>query len=284
MKEKGQITLREPVLWKDFTAGYISGLANILSGQPFDICKVRMQTLGSGSLKETFRNIVKNEGFLKLWAGSTSPLILYGLCNSIIFAVNEKSKHYFRTLRGKDQLGIFDFMVSGSAAGVANSFISSPMEHIRIQMQVDKEGRYKNSFDVASDIYKKFGLKGIFRGFYATFFRELVLFGAYFGTYEFLKQKFEKPNKWLLMSFGGLAGISGWTSAYIIDSVKSKIQADRLDKPQFSNIKSLLRVLTFKELSKGFSACLYRAYPVNCITFVTFEIAADKLYSSTLAK
>lgn len=34
--------IHEPVFWKDLAAGYISGVANVLSGQPFDICKVRI--------------------------------------------------------------------------------------------------------------------------------------------------------------------------------------------------------------------------------------------------
>lgn len=31
---------------KTLAAGYISGVANVLSGQPFDICKVRVQQSG----------------------------------------------------------------------------------------------------------------------------------------------------------------------------------------------------------------------------------------------
>lgn len=37
-----------------FYSGYIGGIANILSGQPFDICKVRIQTTGQGNLLSHF--------------------------------------------------------------------------------------------------------------------------------------------------------------------------------------------------------------------------------------
>ena len=109
MSNEQKMAKHQPVFWKDFTAGYISGVANILSGQPFDICKIRMQSQGTGSLSTTFQNIVKNEGVLSLWKGSLFPLLGFGLCNSIVFAVNEKVKYYFRQKSGSDKLSYPQF-------------------------------------------------------------------------------------------------------------------------------------------------------------------------------
>lgn len=88
--------IRENHFFKDLLAGYISGVANILSGQPFDICKVRIQSSGEGTLLSTLTNIIKHEGVLTLWKGSLFPLLGFGACNSILFAVNEKVKKDFR--------------------------------------------------------------------------------------------------------------------------------------------------------------------------------------------
>lgn len=90
--------IREPVFYKDLIAGYISGVANILVGQPFDICKVRIQSTGQGSFSSTFTNIVRLEGATTLWKGSLFPLIGFGACNSIVFAMNENLKNQFRGL------------------------------------------------------------------------------------------------------------------------------------------------------------------------------------------
>jgi solute carrier family 25 carnitine/acylcarnitine transporter 20/29 len=79
-----------------------------------------------------FAQIVKEEGILSLWKGSLFPLLGFGLCSSILFSVNESSKKYFKSSTGK--LGLKDYFISGGLAGIANSIISSPMEHIRIRM------------------------------------------------------------------------------------------------------------------------------------------------------
>lgn len=281
MSKKEGKEVRMPVFWKDFVAGYVSGVANILAGQPFDICKVRMQTLRTGSLAQTFKSLVREEGVFKLWAGSTFPIIFFGICNSVVFATNEKCKHYFRQTNKSDTLAISQLVASGSLAGAANSLISAPMEHIRIRMQIDKQKAYKSSFDALRQIHSSFGLKGVFKGFKITLVRELFLYGAYFGSYEYIKQKFDRPSKWMLMSFGGVAGIAAWVAAYFLDSIKSKIQADSLAKPQFRTLGDLRPLLNFRDLSRGFSACIYRAYPVNCITFLVFEVAADQIYAHT---
>lgn len=270
--------VRVPIFWKDFLAGYISGVANILSGQPFDICKVRMATMNTGSLVKTFQAIVKDEGLLKLWSGSTFPLIFYGICNSIVFAVNEKSKYFFRRQNKSIDLRYEQFWISGALAGVANAPISAPMEHIRIRLQTDKTGKYSGSFDAAWKIFQEHGLRGIYKGFLITLLREFVLYGFYFSTYEILKQKFNTDNGFVLMSIGGLGGMSGWCSAFLIDNLKSRIQTDHFVNPRYHSWQTIRPVLTWAQLSKGFTAGFFRSYPVNCITFITYELAADLIY------
>lgn len=45
------------------------------------------------------KSIVKEEGVLTLWKGSLFPLICFGMCNSICFAVNEHFKYEFKKWR-----------------------------------------------------------------------------------------------------------------------------------------------------------------------------------------
>jgi solute carrier family 25 carnitine/acylcarnitine transporter 20/29 len=282
MSEKTEST-SQPVFWKDFTAGYISGIANILSGQPFDICKIRMQSQGTGSLVATFNSIVKNEGLLSLWKGSLFPLVGFGLCNSIAFSVNEKSKYFFKQMTGSNNLHLGFYMLSGSFAGVANSVISSPMEHIRIRMQIQtKEFKlYNGSIDCFTKILAEHGLRGLYKGFALTVLREFCLYGCYFGAYEGLKQWGGRADSLWLMTIGGLAGMSGWMGGCLIDNLKSKVQTDSFENPKYKNFQELRKVMTFKEMSKGFSAGMIRAFPVNAITFFTFELAMKGLYKQS---
>ena len=158
------------------------------------------------------------------------------------------------------------------------------MEHVRIRVQVDKEKKYTGCFDASYKIYSAHGLKGLYRGMGITMLREFILYGSYFSAYELIKQNFQSDNKLFLMSIGGIGGISGWCSAFLIDNIKTKIQTDNFVNPKYPTYKSLRPVLTWAELSKGFSAGFIRAYPVNCITFVTYEIACDAIYNDKKKK
>ncbi len=109
------------MFWKDLLAGYISGIANICAGQPFDITKVRIQSQGvKDNFVKVMMNIAKNEGLFALWKGSLFPLICFGACNSICFAVNESSKHFLRNRhKNSTKLTFVDYYLAGGLAGMA---------------------------------------------------------------------------------------------------------------------------------------------------------------------
>ncbi len=286
MSEQIQKPKRTPVFWKDLMAGYISGVANICVGQPFDICKVRIQSAGGGSFPALLKQIIKEEGVFTLWKGSLFPLLCFGLANSICFAVNEHFKHFFKTRHASNELGFIDYYLSGGIAGIANSVVSSPMEHIRIRMQIQKDGVekiYKNSIDCAKKIYRKHGLfRGIYKGYLITVYREFFLYSAYFAWYELCKKQQAEPSFiWLLIS-GGVGGTGGWIGGFLIDNIKSRIQTDDFKKPKFKSLLNVHRQLGVKDVVKGFTPGFIRAFPVNAVTFTVFEIACMFLYKDPL--
>lgn len=65
--------------------------------------------------------------------------------------------------------------------------------------------------------------------------RDFFLYGAYFATYEKLKEKVQNPNKFHQLLFGGIAGINGWIFGYAFDNIKTRIQSDSLESSKNSN-------------------------------------------------
>jgi len=178
---------------KDLTAGTAGGIAQVLVGQPFDIVKVRMQTSAKGTYRgmlDCAGGILKNEGPLAFYKGTLSPLLGIGLCVSIQFGVLEYTKRFFtsRNARaGQDAalLGCSQLLVAGSLAGLGNGFVSGPVEHIRIRMQIQSNTNpvYRGPFDAVKKIASKYGIRGIYKGQGVTFLREAIGYGAYFWTY-----------------------------------------------------------------------------------------------------
>lgn len=50
-------------------------------------------------------------------------------------------------------------------------------------MQLDKDFKYKASADCAKEIIRTQGIKGLFKGGYATAFREVFGYSAQFAAY-----------------------------------------------------------------------------------------------------
>jgi solute carrier family 25 (mitochondrial carnitine/acylcarnitine transporter), member 20/29 len=80
--------------------------------------------------------ILRNEGPLAFYKGTLAPLMGIGACVSIQFGALETAKRFFlrrNQTQGRNALSNVQLAMSGSVAGVANGFVSGPVEHIRIR-------------------------------------------------------------------------------------------------------------------------------------------------------
>lgn len=146
-------------------------------------------------------------------------------------------KKQFRVYRKQNSNTLSDNFISGGIAGIANSIISSPMEHIRIRMQTQKTVKiYNGSVDCARQILAKHGIQGLYKGFLITIYREFFLYAAYFLAYAKVKSLQENPSKSWLMVSGGVAGISGWMGGCLLDNIKSRIQSDSFVDPKYPSL------------------------------------------------
>ncbi|KAJ2803215.1 Mitochondrial carrier protein ymc2 [Coemansia guatemalensis] len=286
---------------KDCVAGSVGGIAQVLAGQPFDTVKVRLQTqpdIYKGTM-DAVRKTVQNDGFGGFYKGTTTPLVGVGLCVSVQFLVVEQMKRYFGRLNNTPSnqapmLTPTQLYISGAAAGVANSVISGPVEHVRVRLQVQTSGaaaQYKGPIDCIRKIYRSFGTAGIYKGQVPTIIRELNGFGMYFLAYEALVQrKMAETGKArseissvLVCLYGAAAGFAMWLTSYPIDVVKSKMQTDGFagSSQKYSGSIDCIRKTFEKEGLRGFfrgiSPCLLRAAPANAATFIGFEMAIRAL-------
>ncbi|CAG8762435.1 6884_t:CDS:2, partial [Dentiscutata erythropus] len=301
---------------KECASGTVGGITQVLVGQPFNTVKVRLQTQpipipGQPPLYSSMLDCVRKtskEGFSAFYKGTTMPLVGIGACVSIQFAVLEHMKRYFNKVNERNGnknslLTNSQFFMSGAAAGIANSVISGPVEHIRTRLQVQitptqsnssakKSMLYSGPIDCIKKIYSSHGIRGIYKGQMMTMVREFHGYGTYFFLYEFLKRSDgygKNPRgieSWKSYLFGALAGYGMWLIIYPLDIVKSKIQTDGFT-PQTRKYKGALdcfsRTYRYEGLRgffKGFGTVMLRAGPVNASTFMAYELAMkgfDKL-------
>lgn len=276
-------------VFKDLLAGTAGGIAQVLVGQPFDTTKVRLQISSTPTTAtDIVRNLLKNEGALAFYKGTLTPLIGVGACVSIQFGVNEAMKRLFRSLNSDSSatLSLPQYYTCGLVGGIANSFLASPIEHIRIRLQTQTGAGTTATYKGPIDCIKKLRSQGgLMRGLAPTVFREGHGCGTYFLIYEALvaseiNKGIERKDisTWKLCGFGAVAGTGLWLAIYPLDVVKSVMQTDNLNNPRFGNsIRSVARKILAEggasAFFKGFGPTMMRAAPANGATFATFELA-----------
>ncbi|RSL76229.1 hypothetical protein CEP51_010143 [Fusarium floridanum] len=238
---------------KNIVAGTMGGVAQVMIGQPFDIVKVRLQASGGNALTVT-GNIWRREGPLAFYKRNTDGT-----------------------------LSLAQFYLAGGAAGLSNSVLSGPIEHVRIRLQTQPHGSnrlYAGPTDCVRKIWKHSGIRGLYRGQVVTILREFHGFGIWFASYEGLIQKVMKQDQtprseipsWKFALCGGIAGELIWLLTYPFDMIKSKMQTDGFGvERRYKNMREAFRVTLevggVAGLFKGIGPTLLRAMPVSAGTF-----------------
>jgi solute carrier family 25 carnitine/acylcarnitine transporter 20/29 len=139
--EEANVGLNETT--KDLFSGAVGGIAQVLIGQPFDIIKVRLQTTSDyKGAADAATQILKKEGPSAFYKGTLTPLIGIGACVSVQFGAYNYARRAFESQNattGK-AMGYGQYYLAGAFAGLSNTFLSSPIEHIRIRLQTQPHG------------------------------------------------------------------------------------------------------------------------------------------------
>lgn len=193
------------------------------------------------------------------------------LVNAIIFGV------YGNIQRNSSHPeSIKSHFLAGSAAGLAQSVVCSPMELIKTRLQLQSQNTKNKQFSGAlhclRHIFKTEGFRGVYRGMGITALRDLPGFSSYFVSYEMLIKATPNPGNFYLFMAGGLAGVISWILTVPIDVIKSRLQADGMgEKNQYTGIRDCFRQ-SYKDeglafLTRGMCSTLLRAFFINAACF-----------------
>lgn len=85
----------------------------------------------------------------------------------------------------------------------------TPLELLKCQQQMAEE-KFISLSERAGYIVRQMGLRGLYRGFWVTFNRDILSYGSYFLTFFAIKDYLQDNNKLShinIMLAGGLAGM-----------------------------------------------------------------------------
>jgi solute carrier family 25 carnitine/acylcarnitine transporter 20/29 len=268
-----------PIKMHPFLAGTISGVATVLSQQPFDNIKIQIQVdpLKCPTIPKATLTILKSDGVRGFFKGIVPPLVSVGAVTAISFGIYQNSLEWLE--KNNKMPFLVNSFNAGAFVGVTTSFITSPTELLKTKLQIQDATSilYKGNWECLKQIFRMEGYRGVFKGFWITAVREFLGYGSWFATYEGLKQVWGDRDLALIMA-GGSAGVISWFAIYPIDTVKSRMQA----MPIYPNVgwnKFKTTWECFKTTWKTNPRDFYRgvlitsigAFPVNALTFLVYE-------------
>ncbi|KAI9779977.1 MAG: hypothetical protein M1816_003292 [Peltula sp. TS41687] len=156
----------------DFWAGYISGAAGILIGNPLDLVKVRLQAGAPAVGGSAVRNHFESAG--ALIRGAPAPILGYGALNALLF----DSYHRALSILGDDvsnPSSPWRIWFAGVVGGLVTWLVSAPTEFVKCRAQLSPGAQ--SSWSVTKDTFRHAGLRGLYFGGAITSWRDSIGYG-----------------------------------------------------------------------------------------------------------
>ena len=289
---------------KEILFGSLSGIAGKIIEYPFDTVKVRLQSQPAvaqyTSTIDCFRQTIVKDGYLGLYRGLSAPLLGAMFENATLFVSFSKAQDVVRWTQGlqrTQELTLPGIMLAGSLSGAITSFVLTPVELVKCQLQVqtafghgsigEKHSRglhtisrpaQQSILSLVSEIYVTKGLGGFWRGQLSTLFRESGGSCCWFSIYE-LTLRSLRPAGTLkkdntesdMMLAGAAAGVGYNTLFFPFDTVKSRMQTNASDARFRGVIDEVWKRHGIRGFFKGWGITVLRAAPSNALIFWVYE-------------
>lgn len=299
--------------WVDFIAGWASGAVSVLAIQPVDTILTRFQAnerTASATLQDT-RTIVQRNGFMALWRGSSAMITAVPMQNAMLMGgygvgkqwAEDNASSTTTSSKGNIYTSVF---IGGCAGGIAQSFLMSPVELLKVNQQVNVS---KSARDVGIELVSGFATStsaaaasttgSSWRGLNATLLRDGIPHGVWFASYEWCKTamtqalsntgteaegetsetSYSHEHLTVPLFSGAFAATAAWGVGYPADIIKTRIQATEphVVKGIFETGLELVVEANgnvLRGLYRGFGLKLVRSIPASMIGFTTYEYAA----------
>ncbi|XP_048320534.2 uncharacterized protein LOC107405979 [Ziziphus jujuba] len=207
-------------------AGALAGIFVSLCLHPVDTVKTVIQSCRAEQKSVCYigKSIVSDRGLFGLYRGIATNVASSAPISAIYTFTYESIKGTLLPLFPKEYYPLAH-CVAGGCASIATSFVFTPSERIKQQMQVGSH--YNNCWNAMVGIIRKGGLPSLYAGWGAVLCRNVPHSIIKFYTYESLKQLMSfsaQPNPIQTLVCGGLAGSTAALFTTPFDVVKTRLQ------------------------------------------------------------
>ncbi|GER33074.1 mitochondrial substrate carrier family protein [Striga asiatica] len=211
-------------------AGAMAGIFVSLCLHPMDTIKTVVQSCRADpkNLHDIGRSIVAERGITGLYRGISSNILTSAPISAVYTFTYESVKKSLLPLVPKEYQSLAHCM-AGGCASIATSFIFTPSERIKQQMQIGSH--YRNCWNAFIQVVQRGGVLSLYNGWGAVLCRNVPHSVIKFYTYESLKQVVlpgtksnAQANVSTTLVCGGLAGSMASLFTTPFDVVKTRLQ------------------------------------------------------------
>jgi Mitochondrial carrier protein. len=283
-------------VYVDLVAGWASGAVSIFCSQPIDTVLTRIQAnkqLVQTKTSSTTKSLIGNYGIRSLWRGSSAMIGAIPFQNALMMAGYGYGKRWCED-RNPNQV-LWGVFIGGCCGGIAQSFLMSPVELIKVNQQVIGKSLSSATAFVASGMLER---KVAWKGLEATLLRDGIPHGVWFASYEWSKNYLEKINENAMQEqdqpqkrsqssivplfSGAFAAFTAWAVGYPFDIIKTKIQA--VEGSQGKTVAQATKEIIqesngrpLRALYRGFGLKICKAVPASAVNFFVYESVAAEL-------
>ncbi|XP_055607897.1 mitochondrial thiamine pyrophosphate carrier-like [Uranotaenia lowii] len=285
--------------------GGLTGCITRFVCQPLDVLKIRLQLqaepISTYSAVSKYRSvphaiacIYKEEGLLAFWKGHNPAQVLSLLYGVAQFSFYERFNGLLREVPYFEEHNRTRNFFCGAVSGTYAALVIMPLDVIRTRMVAQDSGRgYRNAFHAISEISRKEGVRGLYRGLGPAILQVAPLtggqfmfynmFGSVYRSFATLPDNSQLPPTALLVC-GALAGLSTKLIVYPLDLAKKRLQIQGFakDRQTFGKhfvckgiFQCLFAVTTnegFRSLYKGLIPTLLKAGATSAMYFPIYDM------------
>uniref|UniRef100_A0A0N4Z369 Mitochondrial uncoupling protein 4 n=1 Tax=Parastrongyloides trichosuri TaxID=131310 RepID=A0A0N4Z369_PARTI len=270
---------------------------------PLDVTKTRLQISADGKtainkpkgMIKMSMLIVKTEGVISLWRGVTPAIYRHYIYTGIRMGTYENMRNYWNE-KYEDirPFGTLQAMFCGLVSGAVAQFAASPMDLVKVQMQMEGlrklqnlPKRYHSTWQASKSLYRSQGLLGLWMGWVPNCQRAALLNMADLATYDTVKHWLLKhtnlSDNWFThASASACSGLSAAIVSVPSDVVKTRMMDQIrhvLDGKHDSNaykgsidcLKTIVKTEGFWALYRGFIPTYIRMAPWSLTFWICYE-------------
>ena len=226
-----------PLLTKLLAGGGASVLSKTCVA-PFERTKLLLQTqtvlkpptTSSTPLTSPLRvvfNVVQTQGTFALWRGNLANCVRVFPTYALRFALFDVYQQLASTGSPPEApLAIWRQLMAGGLSGATTLSLTYPLDLLRTRLATNSSGARPSIASTILKTYRGEGIKGFYKGYLISVIEITPYHAVSMGGYNWLKERFEIPQKqapWCHLLFGWLSGTTASLVCYPMDTIKRRM-------------------------------------------------------------